>query len=140
MAQRVQEVAANDNVILHADMTGGMRYVNMLMLELTRRLQYSGLTVGNVLHSKRNRQTNVVTVEALQNICDWFQLIAGVEEFVNFGSVRAPEKYYEGRKRSEPLTKLCSAMKDFFEAIKLCHYGQFSATSIELHAPLSLVL
>ena len=59
--------------------------------------------------------------------------MAGVEEFVNFGSVNALEKYYQGKERSESLKNLLAAMKNFAGAIKLCHYGQFSEAIINLH-------
>lgn len=137
MARHIQEFAANDKVTLHVDLSGGMRHVNMLMLELTRLLEYSGLTVGKVLYSNYNAKDRTGRIEELQNVYDLFQLIAGVEEFVNFGSVHALEKYYEGRKISPPLEKLRNAMKNFAESIKLCYYGQFKETIENLHDAVS---
>ena len=133
MACHIQKFSADDNITLHVDLSGGMRHVNMLMLELTRLLEYSGLTVGKILYSNYDAKTKTGKIEELQNVYDLFQLIAGVEEFVNFGSVHALEKYYTGRKISPHLEKLQVAMKNFAEAIKLCHYGQFSETIIKLH-------
>ncbi|MBE8953011.1 MAG: hypothetical protein SR1Q7_07700 [Quinella sp. 1Q7] len=69
----------------------------------------------------------------LKNIYDLFRLIAGVEEFVNFGSVKALQIYYRDKSVSELLQKLLDAMKNFAEAIKLCHYGQFRDAIINLH-------
>lgn len=129
MAGRIQKFAADDKVILHVDLTGGMRDINMMMLDLTRLLDYSGLTIGKLLYSNFGKKT----VEELQNIYDLFQLIAGVEEFVNFGSVKALNAYYKGKSISEPLKKLLNAMENFAEAIKLCHYGQFRDAIINLH-------
>jgi len=137
MAKHIQDYVAGVNghdVTLHVDLTGGMRHVNMMMLELTRLLQYSGLHVGNVLYSNYDRDPNKPNfVEEVQNIYDLFQLIAGVEEFVNFGSVKALVPYYTGRKLSEPLKKLYNSMGDFADAIKLCHYGQFREAIQNLH-------
>ena len=133
MARLIQNFSADDDVTLHLDLTGGMRHVNMIMLELTRLLQYSGLKVGNVLYSNYNNETKTGSVEEIQNVYDLFQLIAGVEEFVNFGSVNALEIYYAGKKISEPLKKLFAAMKNFSRAIKLCHYGQFRKAIEDLH-------
>ena len=135
MARHVQDFADGEEVNLYLDLTGGMRHVNMLVLELTRLLEYSGMKVGKVLYSNYDRSTNSGTVEEVQNVYDLFQLIAGVEEFVNFGSIRALDFYYKGKreKLSQPLTKLLAAMKTFSEAIKLCHYGQFQKAIEELH-------
>ena len=131
MSGIIQNFVGDNNFTLHVDLTGGMRHVNMMMLELTRLLEYSGLKVGKVLYS--NYQSG--RVEEVKNIYDLFQLMAGVEEFVNFGSVNALERYYRYKRDnlSEPLNRLLAAMKDFADAIKLCHYGQFSAAIINLH-------
>ena len=140
MAGRIQDFAAPfdfKNVTLHVDLTGGMRHVNMMMLELTRLLEYSDLKIGKVLYSNYNNETEKGTVEEIQNVYDLFQLIAGVEEFVNFGSVKAltgEKGYYRGKTLSAPLQKLLDAMENFAAAIKLCHYGQFSAAIKNLHA------
>ena len=132
MARLIQNFAADEEVTLHVDLTGGMRHVNMMMLELTRLLEYSGMTVGKILYSNYRRDLPC-TVEEIQNVYDLFQLIAGVEEFVNFGSVKALNIYYANRNISDSLQKLCDAMKNFAEAIKLCHYGQFKKAIENLH-------
>ena len=45
------------------------------------------------------------------------------------------ERYYRDKRAnlSEPLKQLLAAMKDFADAIKLCHYGQFNAAIENLH-------
>lgn len=137
VARLIQDFSKNEEVILHVDLTGGMRHISMIMLELTRLLEYSGLKVGSVLYSNYDSDTKVVNVEELKNVYDLFQLIAGVEEFVNFGSVKAltdkDKGYYTDKKISEPLKKLLVAMENFAEAIKLCHYGQFRKAIENLH-------
>lgn len=136
MAGVIQKfVGSDENVTLHLDLTGGMRHINMMMLELTRLLEYSGLKIDKILYSNYKGAETPGTVEEVQNIYDLFQLMAGVEEFVNFGSVNALDIYYRNKRDnlSEPLKRLLAAMKDFADAIKLCHYGQFSAAIINLH-------
>lgn len=137
MAGQIQKYAAqfpDEKIILHVDLTGGMRDTNMLMLDLTRLLEYSGLQIGLLLYSNLiDYAKKIGRVDELQNIYDLFQLIAGVEEFVNFGSVKALKNYYTDKKLSEPLINLLAAMENFAEAIKLCHYGQFHDAIINLH-------
>ena len=129
MANKIQEFAGGEETFLHVDLTGGMRDINMMMLDLTRLLEYSGLKIGTLVYSDLGKKK----VEELRNIYDLFQLIAGVEEFVNFGSVKALKNYYADKKLSEPLNNLLAAMENFAEAIKLCHYGQFHDAIINLH-------
>ena len=129
IAGQIQSYATGTEVTLHVDLTGGMRHINMMMLDLTRILEYSGLKIGSLLYSNFGKKK----VEELKNIYDLFQLIAGVEEFVNFGSVTALKNYYADKNLSESLKKLLVAMENFAEAIKLCHYGQFHDAIIDLH-------
>lgn len=139
MAERIQKFAtevkknSGKEVCLHVDLTGGMRHINMMMLDVTRLLEYSGIRIGHLIYS------NLATkrVEEVKNIYDLFQLISGVEEFVNFGSVEVLNDYYNRHedkiKLSAGLKKLTVAMKNFAEEIKLCHYGQFRDSVQELH-------
>ena len=132
MAEKIQNYAAQfseDKIILHVDLTGGMRDVNIMMLDLTRLLEYSGFKISKILYSNFQKKR----VEPLKNIYDLFQLIAGVEEFVNFGSVTALDKYYADKTKSEQLEQLFDSMRFFAQAIKLCHYGQFNDAIEQLH-------
>lgn len=132
MAGLIQNYAAQfkgADINLHVDLTGGMRDVNMMMLDLTRLLEYSGLKIGRLCYANFSKKK----VEEIQNIYDMFLLISGVEEFVNFGSVKALDDYYKGKELSPALKKLRDAMKTFAEEIKLCHYGQFRDAIIKLH-------
>ena len=133
MARLIQNFSANEDVTLHVDLTGGMRHISMIMLELTRLLEYSGLKIGRILYSNYDGDTRIGNVEEIQNIYALFQLIAGVEEFVNFGSVKALDIYYKDKKISEPLRKLLTAMRNFADAIKLCHYWKFRFAIENLH-------
>ena len=133
MAGLIQEFVdqANEEVILHVDFTGGLRNVNMMMLDVIRLLEYSGVKIGSLLYSNYQNQK----VEPVKNIYNFFQLISGVEEFVQFGSVKVLEKYYATSKNkiSASLQNLIDAMKSFSEEIKLCHYGRFIESVQKLH-------
>lgn len=134
MARIIQDYVGDEqDVRLHVDLTGGMRHVNMMMLELTRLLEYSGLKIDKILYSNRDNKNETGRVEEIKNIYDLFQLMAGVEEFVNFGSVKALKIYYKDKKLSAPLNRLLDAMKIFADAIKLCHSGKFEKAIINLH-------
>ncbi len=129
VAKMIQKYAKGREIILHVDLTGGMRHINMMMLDIIRLLEYSGIKIGRLIYSNFTTKR----VEEVKNIYDLFQLISGVEEFVNFGSVEALKKYYTGIKQSEKLKKLTDAMENFAESIKLCRYGQFINAIKNLH-------
>ena len=130
-AEKIQNFAKDKTIILHADLTGGMRHINMMMLDIIRLLEYSGIKIGKIIYS------NFATkrVEEVKNIYDLFQLISGVEEFINFGSVKVLQEYYKNQTEniSANLQNLLDAMKNFAEAIKLCRYGQFKNSVEKLH-------
>ena len=115
-----------DKVIVHVDMTGGMRHTNMLLLNIMRLLQYEGVEIGHVLYSNLDQSKMEGYVEDVSDIFHTLDMIAGAEEFARFGSVQAILKYFENRtQRSPELTGLLDAMNGFAEEIKLCHQYQF---------------
>lgn len=129
IAERIQNYARGKKIFLHVDLTGGMRHINMMMLDIVRLLEYSGVEVGRLIYSNFTTKR----VEEVKNIYDLFQLISGVEEFINFGSVNALKKYYAQIEQSEKLKNLLAAMKNFADAIKLCRYGKFTDAIKQLH-------
>ena len=125
----------NDDVMLHVDLTGGMRSVNMMMLDVVRLMEYNGVNKGYLLYSNYNSSLRIGKVEKLDSIYNLFGLISGAEEFIRFGSTKAFKDYYgDGHHNVSPqLKRLLDAMDCFAEEIKLCHYGQLEEAIINLH-------
>lgn len=134
--------AAGDTVTLHIDTTGGMRHANMLLLIITRLLAYNDVKMGHVLYSDYAPQwveNHVNHVDEINGIYGLFDVIAGAEEFVRFGSVSALIKYFEDKEPQPPiLSELLDAMKNFSEQIKLCHRGSFIDAAEELKEKLQV--
>ena len=129
MAQQIQQYISDNNeeVVLHVDLSGGKRHVSIMMLELMRLMEYNGVKIGYVLYSDYISKTSSVVVEAT-NIYQFFNLIAGAEEFVQFGSVEAIMAYYKEHTdllHSRELDALLNAMEMFADEIKLCHRKSF---------------
>lgn len=149
MAERIQNYAKGKDIRLYADLTGGMRNINMMMLDVIRLLEYSGVKIEKLIYSNSKNKIvdgktikeREIEVEELNDTYDLFQLISGVEEFVNFGSVEALNKYYAANadkfKKSNALQKLTDAMENFAKSIKLCRFGQFKAAIQKLHNAIS---
>ena len=141
MAERIMDYAQvkkaqGDEVVLHADLTGGLRHAVMLMLAVMRLLQYNGIEIGKTMYSDFNKKI----VEEANDIYSLFDLIAGADEFAQFGSVSAILRYFGYDKEmlekpphiSERLHSLLFAMHGFAEEIKVCHYGAFAHAAEEL--------
>lgn len=125
---------SGDDVVLHADMTGGLRNASMMMLGVMRLMEYSNIQLGRILYSNWGAGPNRVSwVEDAKKVYDFFDLVAGAKEFARFGSVKEIKEYYTGNTNvSVELKKLIDAMESFSENIKLCHYGEFIDTIKDL--------
>lgn len=122
--QDVKSLWKGKKIVLHADCTGGLRHANMMMLSVLRLMQYSGIEIGKILYANFNSKPK--RVEEANLIYDTFGLVAGAEEFSNYGSVQAIKKFYNNEELESPeLKTLIQAMEQFDDAIKLCHYGYF---------------
>lgn len=106
----------NEELIVHADMTGGFRHSSVLMLDLLQMLQYIGAKVGMVLYTNFNKQI----VEEAGDLISLFTLIAGAAEFANHGNVEQIKQYFSlVSNKSEILVDLLDKMEDFSERIKI---------------------
>lgn len=122
--QDMKSLWKGKKIVLHADCTGGLRHANMMMLSVLRLMQYSGIEIGKILYANFNSKPK--RVEEANLIYDTFGLVAGAEEFSNYGSVQAIKKFYNNEELESPeLKTLLQAMEQFDDAIKLCHYGYF---------------
>lgn len=122
--QDMKSLWKGKKIVLHADCTGGLRHANMMMLSVLRLMQYSGIEIGKILYANFNSKPK--RVEEANLIYDTFGLVAGAEEFSNYGSVQAIKKFYNNEEFESPeLKTLLQAMEQFDDAIKLCHYGYF---------------
>ncbi|WP_294158745.1 TM1812 family CRISPR-associated protein [uncultured Selenomonas sp.] len=118
----------DDAIVLHADLTGGMRNVNMLLLAVVRLLQYSGIEIGHLMYS--NFRSGIV--EEAGDIYGMFDMVSGAEEFARFGSVETLLDYFgydaemaRPQDVSPALHQLLRTMHDFSDEIRVCHYGSF---------------
>ena len=126
--QTVRDKTPNEEVILHVDCTGGPRDAAMMIMGILRLMQYQRITIGKVLYSNFQRGT----VDEVEEVYQLFDLIAGAEEFVRFGSVDVIKSYFENRNIPKSLQDLLNAMDKFAEAIKICRRGEFQEALEEL--------
>lgn len=119
-----------EEVIVHADMTGGFRHASMLMLSIIQLLKYRGIKIGAVLYSDPTSRI-VYSVAEIQRV---FTLITGADEFVKFGSVEALNEYF-GSSPPPAANDLLAAMNRFAETIKLCRTSAIEADlkNLDLH-------
>lgn len=110
-----------DDIVVHVDMTGGLRYASMMMLAVMQFMKYRHIPVVEVVYSNWKKGIpNTVTVQDVTEVYRMFNLVSGADEFVNFGSVKEIDDYFKGRKQSDELRHLLDTMRLFSDAIKIC--------------------
>lgn len=124
----------SQDVLLHADMTGGPRNAAMMMLSVMQLLKYDGFMAGEVLYSYK--PDAVVKIENATDVYRMFNLVSGADEFVNFGSVEEIERYFINRDQSPELRHLLNTMRDFSDAIRICRPAIMRRTVVNLQEAL----
>lgn len=110
-----------DNAKIHFDLTGGMRTAIQMMTSLLYLLKHSKVNVGHVLYSDFTKNT----VDDMTELFDINTLVAGIEEFTNYGSTRSLHDYFNGHgadgdAMSDSCRELLDAMNEFSMAVGLC--------------------
>lgn len=112
-------------IVLHADCTGGPRHAIMMLINIIRLLQYNDVEIGSLFYSNRISSKRAGKIEQINDVYRFYNLIAGAEEFVNFGSVKDLQGYFQNRNISAELDDLLLAMGEFADEVKLCRRWRF---------------
>lgn len=131
---RINELRLQNNkfqpVNLYLDISGGMRDANMLILIISRILENNdGIKLKKVVYSNFDAKNKIGEVETMTDVYKLLDLVSGVNEFLNFGSMKTLNEYFEQDSvRSEvgsELKALLEAMTGFTEKVQLCHATVF---------------
>ena len=117
----------NVRIVLHADCTGGPRHAIMMLINIIRLLQYNDVEIGSLFYSNWISSERAGKIERINDVYKFYNLIAGAEEFVNFGSVKDLQGYFQHRNISAELDDLLLAMGEFADEVKLCRRWRFVA-------------
>lgn len=112
-------------IVLHADCTGGPRHAIMMLINIIRLLQYNDVEIGSLFYSNWISSESGGKIEQINDVYKFYNLIAGAEEFVNFGSVKDLQGYFNERSISPELDDLLLAMGEFADEVKLCRRWRF---------------
>lgn len=128
------------NVTIHADMSGGFRFVSMMLMSVLRLMQYRGIAIGEMLYSNLiyPKKTHGY-IERTNPIYGLLDMVSGAEEFYKYGSVNTLEEYFREVKQyggctgvSNELSNLIKAMKFFADEVRLCHYASMKIAANNL--------
>ena len=130
---------------IYADITGGARYVNMMMTSVLQFLQYDGMWVEKMVYADfhtLSRENRVFDVSAASDV---YKLVAGADAFVSYGISRTIEQYFgydaetgtSDKPISDALRGVLSAMHAFSDAIQICQTGNIPQTLSALSGALA---
>lgn len=113
-----QAYAADEDVTIHMDLTGGLRHSTVLMLALLQLLQYAGYHLGMVTYTNFNEKR----IETVNELVGMFNLISGTADFTHNGSVQQLQQFFATAAPSQQLQSLLAKMAYFSECIKSCSH------------------
>lgn len=113
-----QAYAADEDVTIHMDLTGGLRHSTVLMLALLQLLQYAGYHLGMVTYTNFNEKR----IETVNELVEIFNLIGGTADFTHNGSVQQLQQFFTTAAPSIQLQSLLAKMAYFSECIKSCSH------------------
>ncbi len=126
------------DIDLYLDLTGGFRDANMILLIISRIVEYHpSITVKNIVYS--NLQDDGGKVQSIVGAYHLLDLVSGVHEFSLNGSVNGLDNYFSSvpeEARDPVVSNLLEAMHFFSDCILLCRSGEFFESIKELKAAL----
>ena len=121
-----------EEVALHVDITGDVRYASMMMLSVIQFLKCRGIRKVDVLYAAGNEQP----VEDITEIYRMFDLFSRADTFVNFGSIREIMAYLEGSVQTRETKILLQTVRDFNHAVRICRTGKITILAKKLQEAL----
>ena len=133
---------------IYADITGGARYVTMMMTSVMQFLQYDGMRVEKMIYADFKTLSRENRIFDVHGTIDVYKLVAGADAFVSYGISRTIEKYFDydaesgtsGKPISDALKGVLRAMHTFSDAIQICQTGNIPPALSALSTAITIFL
>ena len=133
---------------IYADITGGARYVTMMMTSVMQFLQYDGMRVEKMIYADFKTLSRENRIFDVHGTLDVYKLVAGADAFVSYGISRTIEKYFDydaesgtsGKPISDALKGVLRAMHTFSDAIQICQTGNIPPALSALSTAITIFL
>lgn len=125
-------IGGEDGAKIYIDYTGGLRDINFLMTAIIRYLEYHGVSCQEIVYSSYNRDdTDKNRIYSLRCIYDMYQLLNGVEQFVDTGNAELLQACYHDE-GDRDANELLEQIIRFSHAMSLCDVGNVDKTMDQL--------
>ena len=133
---------------IYADITGGARYVTMMMTSVMQFLQYDGMRVEKMIYADFKTLSLENRIFDVHGTLDVYKLVAGADAFVSYGISRTIEEYFDydaesgtsGKPISDALKGVLRAMHTFSDAIQICQTGNIPPALSALSTAITIFL
>ena len=133
---------------IYADITGGARYVTMMMTSVMQFLQYDGMRVEKMIYADFKTLSLENRIFDVHGTLDVYKLVAGADAFVSYGISRTIEEYFDydaesgtsGKPISDALKGVLRAMHTFSDAIQICQTGNIPPVLSALSTAITIFL
>ena len=133
---------------IYADITGGARYVTMMMTSVMQFLQYDGMRVEKMIYADFKTLSLENRIFDVHGTIDVYKLVAGADAFVSYGISRTIEEYFDydaesgtsGKSISDALKGVLRAMHTFSDAIQICQTGNIPPALSALSTAITIFL
>lgn len=133
---------------IYADITGGARYVTMMMTSVMQFLQYDGMRVEKMIYADFKTLSRENRIFDVHGTLDVYKLVAGADAFVFYGISRTIEEYFDydaesgtsGKPISDALKGVLRAMHTFSDAIQICQTGNIPPALSALSTAITIFL
>lgn len=133
---------------IYADITGGARYVTMMMTSVMQFLQYDGMRVEKMIYADFKTLSRENRIFDVHGTIDVYKLVAGADAFVSYGISRTIEEYFDydaesgtsGKPISDALKGVLRAMHTFSDAIQICQTGNIPPALSALSTAITVFL
>ena len=133
---------------IYADITGGARYVTMMMTSVMQFLQYDGMRVEKMIYADFKTLSLENRIFDVHGTIDVYKLVAGADAFVSYGISRTIEAYFDydaesgtsGKPISDALKGVLRAMHTFSDAIQICQTGNIPPALSALSTAITVFL
>jgi len=115
LSEIVGKINTSDKIYI--DMSGGFRSASILLIAIVRMLKIYNIQAEKIVCAVLNG--NTISIENNFNIYNMFDLISGLDEFVNFGSAKELINYF-ATSNDKQINQLIENIKKISDDLSLC--------------------
>ncbi len=109
-----------EQVELYIDYNGGPRSIAFMLLAIANLMKLRMVKIRQIMSMNfDNKVDNKVPIQNMEPVFESFDLIAGINEYVNYGRIKGLNEYFQASDNKE-IKNLLREMEEFSNNLQLC--------------------